>query len=149
MKFNNNKGFTLIELLVVISIIALLSSVVFASLSVSRSKARDAKRISDVRQIRNALELYRNDYGSYPTDLTSSLVPTYIKSLPTDTFGTGTCRPAYCYAYNPATNPSSYHIGAQMENLGGVINSDSGFNSSGSYTGGFDGTASSIYDIKY
>lgn len=149
MKFNTKKGFTLIELLVVVSIIALLSSVVLASLSAARSKARDAKRISDIRQIRNALELYRNDYGSYPTDLSSSLVQPYIKPLPTDTYGTGTCRPAYCYSYN-GTNPSSYHLGAHMENLGGVINSDSGFNSSALYWAGtrFDGSASYIYDIK-
>lgn len=60
------KGFTLIELLVVISIISLLSSVVLASLSIARAKARDAKRLSDMHQIQLALELYRDAYGNYP-----------------------------------------------------------------------------------
>ncbi len=60
------RGFTLIELLVVIAIIGLLASVVLASLESTRAKARDAKRISDLEQIRNALELYRADHGRYP-----------------------------------------------------------------------------------
>ncbi len=65
--FNNTKkGFTLIELLVVISIIGLLSSVVLASLNSAREKARDAQRITDLKQIQLALELYRDANGAYP-----------------------------------------------------------------------------------
>lgn len=60
------KGFTLIELLVVIAIVALLSSVVLASVSNARMKARDVKRISDFRQIKIALELYFDANGYYP-----------------------------------------------------------------------------------
>ena len=59
-------GFTLIELLVVIAIIGILSSVVLASLNSARVKARDAKRISEVRQIQTALALYYDTYGQYP-----------------------------------------------------------------------------------
>ncbi len=61
------RGFTLIELLVVISIIGMLSSIVLASLNDARAKARDARRMSDIKQIQNALELYRADNGEYPT----------------------------------------------------------------------------------
>jgi len=60
------KGFTLIELLVVISIISLLSSVVLAALTEARSRARDARALSEINEIRNALELYRVDKGLYP-----------------------------------------------------------------------------------
>ena len=55
--FNKNKGFTLIELLVVVSIIGLLSSVIFSSLSSARSKVRDARTLEDVHQITLALQL--------------------------------------------------------------------------------------------
>ena len=60
------RGFTLIELLVVIAIISLLSSIVFASLSQARAKARDSKRIQDLKQVQIALELYRSNTGLYP-----------------------------------------------------------------------------------
>ncbi|MBU6431462.1 type II secretion system GspH family protein [Patescibacteria group bacterium] len=63
---NKERGFTLIELLVVIAIIGILSSVVLASLNTARTKARDAKRISEVRQIQTALALYYDKYGQYP-----------------------------------------------------------------------------------
>ena len=61
------KGFTLIELLVVIAIIALLSSVVLASLSTARAKSRDARRIADFSQIMIALEMYYDSNSYYPS----------------------------------------------------------------------------------
>lgn len=61
------RGFTLIELLIVIAIIGILSTVVLASLSTARAKARDSSRLHQVNQIRNALVLYANDHGGkYP-----------------------------------------------------------------------------------
>ncbi len=65
-KFCTLKGFTLIELLVVISIVGLLSSIVFAALGPARGKARDAKRIATLTQVQKALELYYDKYGAYP-----------------------------------------------------------------------------------
>ena len=44
----HTKGFTLIELLVVISIIGLLSSIVFASVNSVRNKARSARAQSEL-----------------------------------------------------------------------------------------------------
>jgi len=56
-------GFTLIELLVVISIIGLLSSIVLTSVNSARAKARDARRLADLRQIQNALALYYRPFA--------------------------------------------------------------------------------------
>jgi len=92
----NNRGFTLIELLVVIAIIGILASVILASLDSARTKAQDAQRISDVKSLKTALEMYYQDNGGYPTSngsangdvslgdsvLISKLVPQYIPSMP-------------------------------------------------------------------
>lgn len=59
-------GFTLIELLVVIAVISLLATIVLVSLNSARAKARDAKRVNDVRQIILALQMYYDANGSFP-----------------------------------------------------------------------------------
>jgi len=104
----NKKGFTLVELLVVVAIIALLASVVLASINTARAKSRDAKRFEDMHNFQDALDLYFNANGSYPiancipdgwdtlgwasldtgystcwTTLQTNLAP-YISKLPTD-----------------------------------------------------------------
>lgn len=66
-KKGGDRGFTLIELMMVISIIGLLSTVILGSLQRARLQANDAKRISEIRQMQTALELYFNDNGQYPS----------------------------------------------------------------------------------
>ena len=65
---NLQKGFTLVELLVVIAIIGILASVILASLSGARIKSRDARRLSDLKEIRTALELYNDTHQTYPLE---------------------------------------------------------------------------------
>ena len=61
----NKKGFTLIELLVVIAIIGLLSTLAVFSLNSARTKARDAKRISDMKMLSTAMEMFATEGGTY------------------------------------------------------------------------------------
>jgi len=67
----NKKGFTLIELLVVIAIIGLLSTLAVVALGQARVKARDSKRLSDMKQMQTALELFYTDQGAYPVEATA------------------------------------------------------------------------------
>ena len=90
-KISKTKGFTLIELLVAISIIAILTAVIITSMSSSRPKARDAKRISDVAQLQLALEQYFDRNNVYPISinnggpgLTALVTGGYLSSLPKD-----------------------------------------------------------------
>jgi prepilin-type N-terminal cleavage/methylation domain-containing protein len=118
-----SRGFTLIELLVVIAIIGILSAVVLTSLDGARKRGRDARRLSDVKQIQLALELYYDQWHEYPatigTAASSVLVSNgYIASLPVDPSNNAV------YAYSPyaASTPaaansvcSGYHLGASLE----------------------------------
>ena len=67
------RGFTLVELLVVIAIIALLSTLSVVALNSARAKARDARRLSDIKQIRTALEMYFDSALTYPTTTCNNL----------------------------------------------------------------------------
>lgn len=116
---SSKKGFTLIELLVVISIISLISSVVLTSLSTARLKARQVRRLSDMRQIFNALQLYYEaNNQTYPNENSGNgsweeshedggnafltpLVPNYLPVVMKDPVNTSAYRYAY-YLYTPA-----------------------------------------------
>jgi type II secretion system protein G len=81
---NRQKGFTLIELLVVIAIIGILATIVMGSLNAARMKARDAQRMSDLRQIKNALMLYYDDHGKYPQPTGGSFTGYMQSNTPAD-----------------------------------------------------------------
>jgi general secretion pathway protein G len=111
----NNRGFTLIELLVVIAIIGILSSVVLASLNSARTKSRDAKRLSDIKQLQLALELAFDSGNTYPTQATAAVPPVslssdgWISSVPLDPQS-----PTRNYLYQSADG-STYCLGADLE----------------------------------
>jgi len=123
----NKKGFTLIELLVVVAIIGLLSTLSILALNTARARARDAKRVADVKQIQTALEMYYNDAGVYPSTATQGTEISYngsvfLKTIPTppttidgnstapNCGATAAVQPAYTYAMTGTGAASSYTI---------------------------------------
>lgn len=120
-----NKGFTLIELLVVIAIIGLLSTLAVVALNSAREKSRDAKRISDVKQIQTALELYYSDNQQYQDG--SGASGTTLTRLDGDGFAAAATEPVYMglmpkdpqspttdYVYG-RDSVTSYHINFTLE----------------------------------
>ncbi len=147
-------GFTLIELLVVIAIIGILSSVVLASLNTARLKARDTRRVSDIRSIQLALEFYYDSLGQYPTSILGLVGGGNGQSLPAepkDPQGG-----AYRYAYKTVSSQViAYHLGATLEQAPDattLVNGDLDMNSSGAtnWTNGFSGSDATVavYDIS-
>ncbi|MEI7452061.1 MAG: prepilin-type N-terminal cleavage/methylation domain-containing protein [Candidatus Falkowbacteria bacterium] len=102
---NKKSAFTLIELLVVIAIIGILATIAVVALQNARAKARDARRVADVKQIQTALELFFNDQGRYPLvdefasgalfSTSTNGTTTYMAKIPTaPTPPEGTCSSA-------------------------------------------------------
>ena len=114
MKNKKMLGFTLIELMVVISIIAILATMGVNSYAVALKRGRDAKRISDIHQIKQALVMYRADKGAYPAEnqiwIDNGLPPTYLSAKPVcpkpDNNG---------YVYTPALDLKTFALGVQLE----------------------------------
>lgn len=60
------KGFTLVELIIVISILAILATIAFISFKNYAWNARDANRVSTIKNIETGLELFSLKTGEYP-----------------------------------------------------------------------------------
>jgi prepilin-type N-terminal cleavage/methylation domain-containing protein len=105
----NREGFTLIEMLVVIAIIGALAAVIVLGLGSARSKARDTRRLADLRQIQNFLENRYKNIEGYPKS--SDFFSTYATSgLPTDP------EKLLPYFYCTSGDQTKYVVAAMLEN---------------------------------
>jgi len=106
VKANNLSGFSLVEILIVVSLVAILVGTVAFNIGSTSASGRDAKRQSDIRDLQNAIEIYKNRNGRYPEGCNGTgwsgqqgtafacpggsheyiigLAPTYISRLPRD-----------------------------------------------------------------
>ncbi|HNX11271.1 MAG TPA: FISUMP domain-containing protein [bacterium] len=114
----HKKAFTLVELLVVIAIIGLLATISVIALQGARAKARDARRVGDIKQITTALELFFNNAGRYPnaTEWDSGSLTyngqTYLSVIPAaPTPADGTCdNTTNDFSYTQNNNGGSYTV---------------------------------------
>ena len=116
----SKQGFTLIELLIVVAIIGLLASVVLVGLGGFRGRGRDARRIADLRETQNALELYYIRNNAYPvisgadtwaslkTSLTGAGIG--VTTISNDPLGV-----SRAYQYGIAGDSQGYVLKATME----------------------------------
>lgn len=76
------KAFTLIELLVVVAVIAILAGITLAALGGVNEGAARSRARSEITAIANALETYRSQHGSYPSNLVTSHAGTTVTTVP-------------------------------------------------------------------
>ncbi|MBI2035135.1 MAG: prepilin-type N-terminal cleavage/methylation domain-containing protein [Candidatus Liptonbacteria bacterium] len=151
----NKKGFTLIELLVVVAVIGVLASVILVGLAGFRGRGRDARRIGDLRQVQNGLELFFNACGSYPA---ASDWNGLVGALRTPNSDSARCAggPASIgitqvpvdpgttvYLYGSAVS-DSYTLGATLEEANTALNADIDGSSNG-VNCGVSGSGDTVY----
>lgn len=118
----NSRGFTLTELLIVIVITAIIAGIGATNYLTSLKRGHDGKRMADLNNLRNALEMYYLDQNTphYPLgpghwagagvlegDLV--LVERYIQEIPSDP------KSGWEYWYTPLDSGNCYCLSARME----------------------------------
>lgn len=124
MRTHKQAGFTLVEILVTVAIIGILVGIVFGIAGLASKKSDTTKALSEMHQIRNALEEYRLQFGAFPPNLNSinTRMAEPFKSVKTvDPWGR-----AYIYSNNSAYAFTLISAGPKTTDAADDIDSASG-----------------------
>lgn len=104
-------GFTFVELMIAVAIIGILTTIVIASLQAARAKSRDARRLSEIKQLSVAADAYFQDKFEYPPDIDAFQSFFDNADYKTDPVGKS-------YEYERGNlNEKSFCIGTVVENI--------------------------------
>ena len=79
-----HSGFTLVELLVVMAIIAILLTIAAPRYFNSVERSKEAVLRQDLNVMRDAIDKFHGDTGSYPRDLAELVEKRYLRAIPVD-----------------------------------------------------------------
>jgi prepilin-type N-terminal cleavage/methylation domain-containing protein len=129
-------GFTLIEIMVTVAIIAILTTFIFGAIDAARSKARDARRLTDIKQLQGAVENYFSSCYTFPESLNdirdgtikcASYRPV-LAEFPTDPLPPNA---DYMYYTDPEDDipvtGKRYHLCAELENVYATTSNNGSF----------------------
>ncbi len=80
----SQQGFTLLELIIVVSMIGILAIVAMPNLRDKPTRAKEAVLKQNLRTLRDVLDQYYADKGTYPTALEELVDAGYLRSMPVD-----------------------------------------------------------------
>lgn len=133
-KINKKNGFTLFELLVSISIIGILTALASVAYSGAQKKARDSRRLQDIKLVQTAAEQYYSQSPTYTYPASagtwvSGSGSTILSSFPRDP------KTKVIYTYTPGASNNSYVVYAQVEDVsnGNATTTACNIGSTGSY----------------
>ena len=69
------RGFTLVEILIVVVILGILAAMVVPQFASASESARQASFVTSVKGLASAAEVYRLQYGLYPEDSSTGVLP--------------------------------------------------------------------------
>jgi len=78
------KGFTFVEVMVVLAIVALLLTIALPRYFSGLERAKEAILHQDLMTMRNAIDNYHSDKGSYPYSLDTLVEQKYLRNIPVD-----------------------------------------------------------------
>ncbi len=119
-------GVTLVELMVVIAIIGIFASVTMNSMTTPRTDARDKSRVTDLKRIGLALDLYKSTCHQYPRELTLTVgqgcpvgttLDSFLTTLPIDPQGNS-------YGYATSSTGLRYMVRATLESTSTALSTD-------------------------
>ncbi len=153
-----NSGFSIAEMIVVISIIAILTVIIYGSLSTARSRTRDQRRIADIASLQLSLEQYYNKNKYYPTSLSELVTAGFLPASGVSLSPSGQTYNYFPMSYGNSPICTSYQLWIELENQSALSSSTKkGFNSKGllpsnlqacnGATNTIDASAANIYDV--
>jgi prepilin-type N-terminal cleavage/methylation domain len=108
-------GFTLIELLVVLAIIGMLTGIVLVSLGKARARARDVRRMSDIRQVVTAQQMYEGEKQVFFATTSRNGIPAIEGYMP----AVNDPQPNKNYVWiDNSSTPTKFCVVAELEDKG-------------------------------
>ena len=107
-------GWTLIELLVVMTLIGVLSSMALVQYRNSIQASKEAVLKADLFHMRDAIDQYYADKGSYPASIQALVTDGYLRRVPVDPISRSadswTTTPADADPNSPSASPGIYDV---------------------------------------
>jgi general secretion pathway protein G len=127
---SNQRGFTLIELLIVITLVVVLAGIALSTYSTSVTRAKEAVLKENLFRMRDSLDQFYADKGTWPPDLSSLVTEGYMRQIPKDPFTESTETWQIIMSEPDPSNPSAapgvkdVKSGAEGVSLDGVPYAD-------------------------
>ena len=117
-----HRGFTLIELLIVVTLIVVLAGIGLSTYSTSVARAKEAVLRENLFRMRDSIDQYYADKGSYPPDLATLVTEKYMRQVPkdpiTDSADTWQIVMSEPDPANPTAAPGVYDVKSGAEGVG-------------------------------